>query len=109
MPQQVVVITGTSSGIGLEVAVQGAEAAEAGPYSSALQGCLKRTADAFSASSARSAAAAAAAAAPIVELLDAEQPAFRIQASPTAVGFVTPKPADLDGSSVIGMTSGWIA
>jgi NAD(P)-dependent dehydrogenase (short-subunit alcohol dehydrogenase family) len=78
--------------------------ANPGPYSDALAAYLERTAGAFA-----NAQSPKDAAAPIVELLGAGSPAFRIQTSPGATAFAGVKLADLDGSRVIGMTTPWVS
>jgi len=52
---------------------------------------------------------AAVAAAEILALLEAEQPAFRVQTSDAARAFTAVKLADGDGSAVQALTGGWIA
>jgi len=76
----------------------------AGPYGPALGHYLERTAGAFSAAQSSADAAAA-----IIAALQSEAPAFRVQTSASARGFVAPKLADLDGSAVIGTTSAWVS
>jgi NAD(P)-dependent dehydrogenase (short-subunit alcohol dehydrogenase family) len=76
---------------------------QAGPYAPALAAYLARTRDAFAA-----AQTAQGAAARIVELLEAEQPAFRVQTSDAARTFTAVKLADGDGSAVLGLTGGWV-
>ncbi|MDH6126491.1 SDR family NAD(P)-dependent oxidoreductase [Kitasatospora sp. GP82] len=77
----------------------------AGPYAPALKGYLERTTAAF----ATAAQAPAGAAATIIEALDAERPALRMQTSDAARGFVGRKLADLDGSSTLAVTGAWVA
>jgi hypothetical protein len=77
--------------------------AAAGPYASALRAYVDRTMKSFG-----NAQTPAQAAAPIIEALSAEQPAFRVQTSDWAREFVGTKLADLDGSSVVGLTSDWV-
>ncbi|MFJ3660060.1 SDR family oxidoreductase [Streptomyces sp. NPDC090119] len=75
-----------------------------GPYAPAMDAYLTRTADAFAAAqSARDAAAV------VVEVLNTEQPALRVQTSDGARAFVSSKLADPDGSRVLGMTGAWVA
>jgi NAD(P)-dependent dehydrogenase (short-subunit alcohol dehydrogenase family) len=76
-----------------------------GPYAPALEAYLARTAAAFDPSRAQTPDAVAAV---IVDLLLAEQPPARLQTSETARQFVGPKLADLDGSAVQTMVSGWV-
>lgn len=45
----------------------------------------------------------------VLEALTADRPAFRLQTSDWARGFTGTKLADLDGSAVLGVTSGWVA
>ena len=76
----------------------------AGVYGPAFEAYLARTAGSFAnAQSARDAAAV------VVALLDAEEPAFRVQTSSGAAAFAGIKLGDLDGSAVQGMTAGWVA
>ncbi|WP_035849000.1 SDR family NAD(P)-dependent oxidoreductase [Kitasatospora azatica] len=77
---------------------------EVGPYAPALANYLARAREAFA-----SAQTSEQAAAPIVALLDAERPAFRVQTSEAARAFTGLKLADGDGSAVQGLTAGWIA
>lgn len=49
------------------------------------------------------------AAAPIVDVLGAEQPPFRVQTSANARAFTGTKLADLDGSAVQSMTRSWVS
>ena len=75
----------------------------ADPYAPALAGYLRRSAAAFaSAQSARDAAAV------VVEAATTTAPRFRWQTSPAAAGFVGLSLADLDGSGVLGQTTGWL-
>ncbi|WP_345761972.1 SDR family oxidoreductase [Diaminobutyricibacter sp. McL0608] len=76
-----------------------------GPYGPALEAYLARTAAAFDPSRAQTPDAVATA---IVDLLLSEHPPARLQTSETARQFVGAKLADLDGSAVQGMTSGWV-
>ncbi|HEY8914695.1 hypothetical protein [Lacisediminihabitans sp.] len=80
--------------------------AAAGAHSPALANYVARTTAAFSPAAAQTPAGAAAA---IVELLLAETPALRIQASDGARAFVGRKLADLDGSAVFTETLGWVS
>ncbi|MFE0461181.1 SDR family NAD(P)-dependent oxidoreductase [Kitasatospora sp. NPDC058965] len=77
---------------------------QAGPYAPALVNYLARTRDAFA-----NAQTPEQAAAPIVELLAAERPAFRIQTSDAARAFTAAKLSDADGARVQALTAGWIA
>ncbi|MGW7262242.1 SDR family NAD(P)-dependent oxidoreductase [Streptomyces sp. NPDC054842] len=77
---------------------------QAGPYAPALAAYLARTRDAFAAAQTPQGAAA-----PIVALLAAEHPAFRVQTSDAARAFTAVKLADGDGSAVQSVTSAWIA
>ncbi|MFI8101032.1 SDR family oxidoreductase [Streptomyces sp. NPDC086023] len=76
----------------------------AGPYAPALEAYINRTMQTFA-----GAQTSAEAAAPVIEALTAERPAFRVQTSDWAREFVSGKLADLDGSTVVGMTRGWVA
>ncbi|MGW7573816.1 SDR family NAD(P)-dependent oxidoreductase [Streptomyces sp. NPDC054765] len=80
------------------------EVAAAGPYADALQAYLDRTMAQFLNSAQTSAEAAEA----VLEALTADRPAFRIQTSDWARGFTGIKLTDLDGSAVLGLTSGWV-
>ena len=72
-------------------------------YADLLAAYLERTADAFdNAQSAESAAAV------IVEAATTATPKFRWQTSDAAVAFAGLSLADLDGSRVLGATSGWL-
>lgn len=86
--------------------VGGREAAleQSGPYAPALSAYLARSREAFAAAQTPQGAAAA-----IVELLNAERPAFRMQTSDTARAFTAVKLRDSDGSAVQAMTGAWIA
>ncbi|WP_371615970.1 SDR family NAD(P)-dependent oxidoreductase [Streptomyces sp. NBC_00454] len=79
--------------------------AEAGPYAPALQAYIERTTKSYDSAGAQTSAEAAA---PIVEVLAAERPAFRVQTSDWAREFVATKLADVDGSAVQGLTGGWV-
>ncbi|QUQ65842.1 SDR family NAD(P)-dependent oxidoreductase [Kutzneria sp. CA-103260] len=76
----------------------------AGPYGPQLRAYLERTSGAFAGAQTSEDAAAS-----IVEVLTAEQPAFRVQTSEVARTFSGVKLGDLDGSAVQGLTGGWIA
>ncbi|GAB2707381.1 SDR family oxidoreductase [Kitasatospora kifunensis] len=77
--------------------------AAAGPYALALTTYLARTRNAFAAAQTPEQAAAS-----IIEVLTAEQPAFRVQTSEAARGFTAVKLADQDGAAVQGLTTGWV-
>jgi NAD(P)-dependent dehydrogenase (short-subunit alcohol dehydrogenase family) len=77
---------------------------QVGPYAPALRNYVARTRDAFSGAQTPEDAAA-----PIVELLDAERPAFRIQTSDAARAFTGVKLADADGAAVQALTTAWIS
>jgi NAD(P)-dependent dehydrogenase (short-subunit alcohol dehydrogenase family) len=79
--------------------------ADAGPYLPALQGYLTRVMAQFSGDAVQTSEQVAEV---ILAALTTESPAFRIQTSPWAAGFVGTKLADLDGSAVVGMTSQWV-
>ncbi|GAA1893043.1 SDR family oxidoreductase [Streptantibioticus ferralitis] len=76
----------------------------AGPYAPALQRYLDRTQNAFA-----NAQTPAEAAATIIEALDTERPALRMQTSQTARGFASTKLTDLDGSATLALTSTWVS
>ena len=82
--------------------VQAALAA-AGPYEPAMRTYIHRTLGAFS-----NAQSAEEAAETIVAVLEDDKPAFRVQTSDWARGFVGTKLADLDGSAVQGMLAPWV-
>ncbi|WP_078865789.1 SDR family NAD(P)-dependent oxidoreductase [Streptomyces sp. NRRL S-1448] len=82
-----------------------AEVAAAGPYADTLQAYLDRTVAQFLGSNAQTPAEAAEA---VMEALEADRPAFRIQTSDWARGFTGTKLSDLDGSAVLGLTGEWV-
>lgn len=88
-------------GVDLEGAV-----AEAGVYAPQLSAYLNRTIAQFSGSAAQTPEGAAES---VMEALTADEPAFRLQTSDWARGFVGTKLTDLDGSAVLGLTNAWIA
>ncbi|MFF4934337.1 SDR family oxidoreductase [Streptomyces griseofuscus] len=77
--------------------------AEAGPYAPALQAYIARTQESFG-----NAQTPAEAAAPIIDVLTAERPPFRVQTSQWARDFVATTLADLDGSAVQTLTHTWV-
>jgi NAD(P)-dependent dehydrogenase (short-subunit alcohol dehydrogenase family) len=78
--------------------------ADAGPYAPALGAYLTRVSNQF----AGSAQPAAEVAATITALLQAPDPAFRVQTSDWAQAFVATKLTDVDGSVVQSLTTGWV-
>jgi NAD(P)-dependent dehydrogenase (short-subunit alcohol dehydrogenase family) len=76
----------------------------AGPYAPQLKAYVGRTSASFSGAQTSDEAAAT-----ILEALTAEQPPFRMQTSAWASQFNGVKLADLDGSAVQQLTSGWIS
>ncbi|MFE3634744.1 SDR family oxidoreductase [Streptomyces cellostaticus] len=88
-------------GVDLEGAV-----AEAGVYAPQLSAYLNRTIAQFSGSAAQTPESAAES---VLRALTADEPAFRLQTSDWARGFVATKLTDLDGSAVLGLTNAWIA
>ncbi|MFI8519790.1 SDR family oxidoreductase [Streptomyces sp. NPDC085481] len=86
------------------VGVEDNAAAQAGVYGPALANYLGRTRSAFAGAQTSEAAAET-----ITEALTAGRPAFRVQTSEAARGFVVAKLADLDGSLVQTATSAWVA
>jgi short-subunit dehydrogenase len=74
------------------------------PYASQKAGYLSRAGNQFA-----NAQSADEVAALLVEIVAADQPAFRYQTSAWSTEFVATKLADLDGSAVTSMTSTWIA
>ncbi|MFD9093097.1 SDR family NAD(P)-dependent oxidoreductase [Streptomyces collinus] len=87
-------------GVDLEGAV-----AAAGVYAPQLDAYLNRTVGQFL----DGAQTAEGAAESVLEALTAQRPAFRLQTSEWARGFVGTKLSDLDGSAVLGLTGGWVA
>ncbi|MFJ9822447.1 SDR family oxidoreductase [Streptomyces sp. NPDC101151] len=87
-------------GVDLEEAVAGA-----GVYAPQLNAYVNRTVAQFL----DGAQTAEGAAESVIEALTADEPAFRLQTSDWARGFVGTKLTDLDGSAVLGLTSGWVA
>ncbi|ACU75894.1 short-chain dehydrogenase/reductase SDR [Catenulispora acidiphila DSM 44928] len=77
--------------------------AEAGPYGPALQSYIDRALQSFG-----NAQSAEEAAATVVEVLEAEDPPFRVQTSEWARGFTASKLADVDGSAVQAMMAQWL-
>lgn len=78
--------------------------AAAGPYAPQLKAYVGRTSTSFSGAQTSDEAAAT-----ILEALHAEHPPFRVQTSDWARQFNGVKLADLDGSAVQKLTSGWIS
>ncbi|MFJ9641591.1 SDR family NAD(P)-dependent oxidoreductase [Streptomyces sp. NPDC004244] len=79
---------------------------DAGPYTGALRTYIDRTVAQFLDGTAQTPAGAAEA---VMEALTAEQPAFRLQTTDWARGFVGTKLADTDGSAVQALTSTWVS
>jgi NAD(P)-dependent dehydrogenase (short-subunit alcohol dehydrogenase family) len=77
--------------------------AGAGPYGPALQSYIDRARQSFG-----NAQSAEEAAATVVEVLQAENPPFRVQTSEWARGFVAGKLADTDGSAVQAVMAQWV-
>jgi hypothetical protein len=86
-------------GIDPEAALAGA-----GPYAPAMQAYVRRTMGAVT----EAQSPADAAAAIVATLTSPGPPAFRVQTSDAARGFVAAKLADVDGSRVLGATSQWV-
>ncbi|MFF9155017.1 SDR family NAD(P)-dependent oxidoreductase [Streptomyces sp. NPDC014846] len=78
---------------------------EAGAYTGALRHYIDRTVEQFLDGTAQTPAGAAEA---VMEALDAERPAFRIQTTEWARAFVGAKLADVDGSAVQALTGSWV-
>ncbi|WP_285318875.1 SDR family oxidoreductase [Pseudarthrobacter sp. lyk4-40-TYG-27] len=78
----------------------------AGSYTPAISAYLERTSTQFASSSAQQPADVAAV---VLATMEGAEPAFRIQTSSWAHDFVATKLADLDGSRVTGLTTGWVA
>ncbi|MER5883701.1 SDR family oxidoreductase [Streptomyces sp. NPDC001941] len=76
----------------------------AGPYAPALSAYLERTRGAFADAQAPQEVAHT-----LVDLLNAERPAFRVLTSDRARAFAGTKLKDLDGSAVQGLTRGWVS
>jgi NAD(P)-dependent dehydrogenase (short-subunit alcohol dehydrogenase family) len=89
-----------NAGVDLEEAVAGA-----GVYAPQMDAYLNRTVASFL----DGAQTAGGAAETVLEALTADEPAFRLQTSDWARGFVGTKLTDLDGSAVLGLTNGWVA
>jgi hypothetical protein len=123
MSQPVLLVTGTSSGIGLSSAVvepgpvtsefvnnvrvdPGKLFSEAEAYELALQAYIAHVMAEFSSDSAQTSDEAAAV---VLSVLQAESPALRTQTPPWAEAFVGNKLSDLDGSSILSMTSSWVS
>ncbi|WP_407547660.1 SDR family oxidoreductase [Streptomyces sp. Pv4-95] len=89
-----------NAGVDLETVV-----ADAGAYAPQLSAYLNRMTAQFldGAQTAESAAES------VIEALTADEPAFRLQTTDWARGFVGTKLTDLDGSAVLGLTNGWVA
>ncbi|MFD0267295.1 SDR family NAD(P)-dependent oxidoreductase [Streptomyces sp. NPDC127106] len=79
---------------------------DAGPYTGALRTYIDRTVAQFLDGSAQTPAGAAES---VMAALTADRPAFRIQTTDWARGFVGTKLADVDGSAVQALTSAWVA
>jgi len=77
---------------------------QAGPYAPALSAYLERTRTAFAGAQTPREVAEQ-----LVDLLGADQPAFRVQTSETARGFAGTKLKDLDGAAVQTLTSAWVS
>ncbi len=75
----------------------------AGPYAPALRNYIDRTLGAYSSSQSADEVADV-----ILQALAAEPPVFRWQTSAAARDFVASSLADLNGSAVLSMTSGWV-
>jgi NAD(P)-dependent dehydrogenase (short-subunit alcohol dehydrogenase family) len=78
--------------------------AEAGPYRSAVEHYLARTMQRFGSG----AQPAGEVAEVVLRTLENDRPAFRVQTSDYAAGFVATKLADLDGSAVQALTRAWL-
>lgn len=77
---------------------------QAGPYAPALSAYLERTRNAFA-----SAQTPQDVALQLVDLLAADQPAFRVLTSDAARGFAGTKLKDLDGTAVQELTTAWVS
>ncbi|MFG2888139.1 SDR family oxidoreductase [Streptomyces sp. NPDC048248] len=89
-----------NAGVDLEEAI-----ADAGAYAPQLSAYLNRMTAQFL----DGAQTAEAAAESVIEALTADEPAFRLQTTDWARGFVGTKLTDLDGSAVLGLTNSWVA
>ncbi|WP_406306325.1 SDR family oxidoreductase [Streptomyces sp. NBC_00885] len=81
-----------------------AAVAAAGPYTDALRAYVDRTVSQFLSGAQTPAEVAD----NVMETLEADRPAFRVQTSDWARAFTGTKLADLDGSAVQGLTGGWV-
>ncbi|MET9696150.1 SDR family NAD(P)-dependent oxidoreductase [Streptomyces sp. NPDC006529] len=77
----------------------------AGPYGGALRAYVEHAMSSYGADTSQTSAEAAG---PVVALLDAPEVPLRVQTSPWARDFVAAKLADLDGSAVQAVTTGWL-
>ena len=89
-----------NAGVDMEEAI-----ADAGAYAPQLSAYLNRMTAQFL----DGAQTAEAAAESVIEALTADEPAFRLQTTDWARGFVGTKLTDLDGSAVLGLTNSWVA
>ncbi|WP_431279685.1 SDR family NAD(P)-dependent oxidoreductase [Leifsonia poae] len=87
------------------VGATGAQPTDGTPYEPAFRAYLERTAAAFDPTNAQTAEGVADV---IIDVLSAAEPPARIQTSVGATRFAGVKLADLDGSAVQGLTSGWV-
>ncbi|MFJ9406636.1 SDR family oxidoreductase [Streptomyces sp. NPDC101393] len=89
-----------NAGVDLDAAV-----ADAGVYAPQLNAYLTRMATQFLDGAQTSEGAAES----VLEALTADEPAFRLQTSDWARGFVGTKLTDVDGSATLGLTTSWLA
>ena len=89
-----------NAGVDLDEAV-----ADAGVYAPQLNAYLTRMATQFLDGAQTSEGAAES----VLEALTADEPAFRLQTSDWARGFVGTKLTDVDGSATLGLTTSWLA
>jgi NAD(P)-dependent dehydrogenase (short-subunit alcohol dehydrogenase family) len=83
----------------------GALFADAGPYLPALQAYINHVAADFTSDAVQTGDEVAAV---IMEALQADRPALRMQTSPWAREFVSTSLSDVDGAAVLGETSTWV-
>ncbi|MEU1710481.1 SDR family oxidoreductase [Streptomyces sp. NPDC005706] len=95
------VATEFANNIGIDIEAR----IDAGAYTEALRHYIDRTVEQFLDGTAQTPASAAEA---VIEALNAERPAFRIQTTDWARSFVGTKLTDTDGSAVQALTGSWV-
>ena len=78
---------------------------DAGPYEPALQAYVSHVMAEFASDNAQTSREAAEV---VLKVLEADSPPLRTQTSPWAESFVGTKLVDLDGTKVVGETTGWV-